>query len=58
VSATVNDLKAQGFDVTINYLEGQPNVPPYECQVTGIDNVSPPTANQSTVTVRRRHMSD
>jgi hypothetical protein len=51
VSAAVNDLKAQGFYVTISYLEGQPNVPLYECQVTGIDNPSPPTANPSTVTV-------
>lgn len=51
VAATVSDLKAQGFTVVINYLEGQPNVPLSECHVTGIDNPSAPTANPSTVTV-------
>jgi hypothetical protein len=51
VGATVSDLKAQGFTVVINYLEGTPNVPLYECQVTAIDNPSAPTADPSTVTV-------
>ncbi|MDT7762071.1 MAG: hypothetical protein QOC63_1491 [Mycobacterium sp.] len=51
VGATVSDLKAQGFTVVINYLEGTPNVPLYECQVISIDNPSAPTANPSTVTV-------
>ena len=51
VGATVNDLKAQGFNVVVNYLEGQPNVPVYECQVIGIDNPSAPSADPSTVTV-------
>ena len=51
VGATVSDLKAQGFNVVINYLEGTPNVPLSECQVTAINNPSAPTANPSTVTV-------
>jgi hypothetical protein len=51
VGATVSDLKAQGFNVVINYLVGPPNVPLSECQVTGIDNPSAPTADPSTVTV-------
>jgi hypothetical protein len=51
VSATVHDLKAQGFNVAVNYLEGPPNVSLSECQVTAIDNPSAPTANPSTVTV-------
>jgi hypothetical protein len=37
VGATVNDLKAQGFTVVINYLEGRPNVPLSECKVTAIN---------------------
>jgi hypothetical protein len=51
VGATVSDLKAQGFNVVINYLVGTPNVPLSECQVTGIDDPSAPTADPSTVTV-------
>ena len=51
VGATVGDLKAQGFSVVINYLEGHPDVPLSECHVTGINNPSPPTADPSTVTV-------
>jgi hypothetical protein len=51
VSSTVSDPKAQGFNVMINYLEGRPNVPLSECQVTAINNPSAPTANPSTVTV-------
>jgi hypothetical protein len=51
VGATVHDLKAQGFTVLINYLEGQPNVPLSECQVLSINNPSAPTADPSTVTV-------
>ena len=49
--ATVKDLKAQGFSVVINYLEGTPDVPLSECHVTGIDNPNAPTADPSTVTV-------
>ena len=51
VGATVSDLKAQGFNVVINYLEGTPNVPISECHVTAINNPSASTANPSTVTV-------
>jgi hypothetical protein len=51
VGATVSDLKAQGFTVVINYLVGTPNVPLSECQVTGINDPSAPTADPSTVTV-------
>src|SRR5262245_25273381 len=51
VAATVTDLKAQGFNVVVNYLEGTPNVPLYECQVNQINNPSAPTADPSTVTV-------
>ena len=51
VGDTVNDLKAQGFSVVINYLEGQPNVPLYECHVIAINNPSAPTVDPSTVTV-------
>ena len=51
VGATVTDLKAQGFSVMINYLEGRPNVPLSECQVTAINNPTAPTADPSTVTV-------
>ena len=50
-SATVNDLQAQGFNVTINYLQGRPNVPLTECRVNAINNPSAPTAMPSTVTV-------
>jgi hypothetical protein len=51
VGATVTDLKAQGFNVVINYLEGQPNVSLSACHVTAINNPSSPKADPSTVTV-------
>ena len=51
VGATVTDLKAQGFSVVVNYLEGQPDVPLSECHVTAIDDPNAPTADPSTVTV-------
>ena len=51
VSSTVHDLKAQGFNVVVNYLEGPPNVDLSECRVTAIDNPSAPSAKPSTVTV-------
>ena len=50
-SATVNDLQAQGFGVSVNYLQGRPNVPLSECRVNGINNPSAPDALPSTVTV-------
>lgn len=51
VGATVTDLKALGFNVVVNYLEGQPNVALSACKVTAINNPSAPTADPSTVTV-------
>jgi len=51
VGATVDDLKAQGFNVVVNFLEGQPNVALSACTVIGIDNPSAPTADPATVTV-------
>ena len=48
-SATVMDLKAQGFDVVINFLQGQPNVPLSECRVNGINNPSKAAPNPSTL---------
>jgi hypothetical protein len=39
-SATVMDLESQGFDVVVNFLQGQPNVPLSECRVNGINNPS------------------
>ena len=50
-SATIGDLQAQGFTVTVNYLQGHPNVPLTECRVNEINNPSSPTASPSTVTV-------
>ncbi|WP_101947018.1 hypothetical protein [Mycobacterium sp. 3519A] len=51
VGATVDDLKAQGYNVVVNFLEGQPNVALSACTVIGIDDPSPPTADPATVTV-------
>jgi hypothetical protein len=53
-SATIADLKAQGFDVVINWLTGYPNVPLSECSVNGIhnpDGVVPNPSKLSTVYV-------
>jgi hypothetical protein len=50
-SATINDLQSQGFNVTVNYLQGHPNVPLSECRVNGINNPSSPAATPMTVTV-------
>lgn len=50
-SSTITDLQAQGFNVTVNYLQGRPNVPLSECRVNEIDDPSAPTASPSTVTV-------
>jgi hypothetical protein len=48
-SATIADLKAQGFDVVINWLTGYPNVPLYECSVNGIHNPDGAVPNPSTL---------
>lgn len=44
-SATVDDLQASGYDVQINYLAGNPNVPLSECKVTAIRNFNGPMAS-------------
>jgi len=46
-STTVMDLDSQGYDVVINVLQGNPNVPLSECKVNGINNPShmPPDAS-------------
>ena len=48
-SATVMDLKDQGFDVVINWLQGHPNVPLGECRVNGINNPNTMPPNASTL---------
>lgn len=50
-SATINDLQSQGFGVTVNYLQGRPNVPLSECRVNAINDPGGPDALPSTVTV-------
>jgi hypothetical protein len=50
-SATLSDLQSQGYNVTVNYPEGRPNVPLSECRVDAINNPSAPTTSPSTVTV-------
>jgi hypothetical protein len=39
-TATVADLESQGFDVVVNFLQGNPNVPLSECRVNGINDPS------------------
>ena len=46
-SDTISALQAQGYDVQINWLEGQPNVPLKECLVRNIDDPNGPTAVSS-----------
>lgn len=43
-SATINDLRAQGFNVSINWVSGSPDVPLSSCTVTDIDTAAAPTA--------------
>jgi hypothetical protein len=50
-SATISDLQSEGFNVTVNYLQGHPNVPLSECRVNGINNPSSPAAAPEMVTV-------
>ena len=42
--ATISDLKAQGYNVRINWVSGTPDIPLSECSVTGIDTAAAPTA--------------
>jgi len=46
-SATISDLKAQGYNVTINYVSGTPDVPLSSCSVTGIDTAAAPNVSVS-----------
>lgn len=39
-SDIVNELKADGYDVQVNFLDGTPNVPLNECKVSDIRNPS------------------
>ena len=43
-SATIKDLRAQGFNVGINWVSGSPDIPLSECTVTDIDTAAAPTA--------------
>ena len=46
-SATIKDLRTQGFNVSINWVSGSPDVPLSACQVTGIDTAAAPSASVS-----------
>jgi len=45
--ATISDLKAQGYNVRINWVSGTPDIPLSECSVTGIDTAAAPTVSVS-----------
>jgi hypothetical protein len=49
-SATIDDLRAQGYDVQINWVSGVSSVPLSRCTVTAIHNPdhSPESANTFT----------
>ena len=43
--ATIRQLAGQGFDVEVNWVDGEPsNIPLSQCTVTRIDTSAPPTA--------------
>jgi hypothetical protein len=42
-SATIKDLRAQGYNVGINWVSGDADIPLSECTVTGIDTAAAPT---------------
>ena len=46
-SATIQDLRAQGFNVNINWVSGTPDVPLSSCEVTAIDTAAAPSASVS-----------
>jgi len=48
--ATINDLKAQGYNVQINWVNGFDTKPLSECWVTGVNNPgnTPPSAGTFT----------
>ncbi|MGX9791126.1 hypothetical protein [Mycobacterium sp. MMS18-G62] len=39
-SEAIDQLQAQGFTVSINWLEGHPNVPLRECHITSVNDPS------------------
>ena len=50
-SATISDLRAQGYDVAINWVSGYPTVPLYECWVDAIHNPNGPPDPKTLSTV-------
>ena len=46
-TATIKDLRAQGLNVSINWVSGSPDVPLSACQVTAIDTAAAPSASVS-----------
>jgi|SRR5215208_8014277 len=50
-SATIEDLKAQGYDVAINWVNGNSTSPLSECSVTGIHNPNPSAKRPKFTTV-------
>lgn len=45
--ATINNLRGQGYNVTVNYVSGSRDVPLSECAVTGIDTAAAPAVSVS-----------
>jgi hypothetical protein len=43
-SATIKSLRAQGYNVGINWVSGDADIPLSECSVTNIDTAAAPTA--------------
>ena len=39
-SEAIDELQAKGFNVSINWLEGHPNVPLRECKITSVNDPS------------------
>jgi hypothetical protein len=50
-SDTIEDLQAEGFSVSINWLNGSPSVPLSECWVTGIHNTDGATAKPHALSI-------
>lgn len=46
-SATIKDLRSQGFNVSINWVSGTPDVPLSACEVSAIDTAAAPRASVS-----------
>jgi hypothetical protein len=43
-SATIKNLRSQGYNVGINWVSGDADIPLTECTVTGVDTAAAPTA--------------